>query len=384
MNEGLVQRAIANLKKRRQNLLDGKINSIPSPFKRFSYDFIGLEQGCYYLITSYSKGGKTQFVLNLLFEALMYIFNNPDKARLKIFYFNLEEKDERIFNRFQSWLLFKLDKIRISPSDLRSSRNDAPLPIEILELLESERYKPYFDFFDKVFTFSNTSNPTGIYKEIKAYAEEHGTVHKKKVSYNENEVFDYYEADDEFEYRIAVIDHGSLIDSEKGMSKKETLDKTSEYLAKELRNKYNITPIVIQQQSTENESSDNFKLGRIRPSSSGLSDSKYTARDVNVLMGLFNPFKFGLREYMGYDIVRLRDHIRFLEMCLNRDGELGGMAALFFDGATCSFFEMPLPDNKAELEKVYKYAESLDKPKKVETTLFSWFKKLNIFKVKTE
>jgi trehalose utilization protein len=44
---------------------------------------------------------------------------------------------------------------------------------------------------------------------------------------------------------------------------------------------------------------------------------------------------------------------------------------------------MPLPENKAELEKVYKYAESLDKPKKAETTLFSWFKKLNIFKVKT-
>lgn len=279
MSEGLVQRAMNNLKKRRQNLLDGKINSIPSPFKRFSNDFIGIEQGCYYLLTSYSKGGKTQFALNLLFEALMYIFDNLEKARLKIFYFNLEETDERIFNRFQSWLLFKLDKIRISPSDLRSSRNDRPLPIKILELLESERYRPYFDFFNEVFTFSNTGNPTGIYKEIKAYAEEHGTVHKKRVSYNENEVFDFYEPDDEFEYRIAVIDHASLVDSEKGMSKKETLDKTSEYLAKELRNKYNITPIVIQQQSTENESSENFKLGRIRPSSAGLSDSKYTARD---------------------------------------------------------------------------------------------------------
>ena len=52
----LVQRAITNLKKRRQNLLDGKINSIPSPFKRFSYDFPGLEQGVYYGITSYTKG----------------------------------------------------------------------------------------------------------------------------------------------------------------------------------------------------------------------------------------------------------------------------------------------------------------------------------------
>ena len=100
-------------------------------------------------------------------------------------------------------------------------------------------------------------------------------------------------------------------------------------------------------------------------------------------MGLFNPFKFGLREYNGYNIVRLRDHIRFLEMCLNRDGELGGMVALFFDGATCSFFEMPPIENKEELEKVYRYAESLDNPKRPETTLFSWFKKLNIFKVRT-
>ena len=105
---------------------------------------------------------------------------------------------------------------------------------------------------------------------------------------------------------------------------------------------------------------------------------------VNILLGLFNPFKFSLREYEGYDITRLRDHARFLEVILSRDGELGGICPLFFDGATCSFFEMPLPDNKAELEKVYKYAESLDKPKKAETTLFSWFKKLNIFKVKTE
>ena len=52
----LREEALNYIKKRRQRLIDGGINSIPSPFKRFSNDFIGWEQGTYYLITSFTKG----------------------------------------------------------------------------------------------------------------------------------------------------------------------------------------------------------------------------------------------------------------------------------------------------------------------------------------
>ncbi|MCI5630551.1 MAG: hypothetical protein MR346_13140 [Clostridium sp.] len=52
----LRERTIKNLEERRQRLLDGKINSIPSPFLRFSEDFIGIEQSTYYTITSATKG----------------------------------------------------------------------------------------------------------------------------------------------------------------------------------------------------------------------------------------------------------------------------------------------------------------------------------------
>jgi hypothetical protein len=65
----LKERVMENLRKRRQNLLEGKINSIPSPFKRFSNDFIGIEQGTYYCITSYTKG-KSLYNLNILFMML--------------------------------------------------------------------------------------------------------------------------------------------------------------------------------------------------------------------------------------------------------------------------------------------------------------------------
>ena len=318
--------------------------------------------------------GKTQFTLNLLFEALMFAYENSNIMKLKVFYFVLEETQERIMQRFMSWLLFRLDKIRISPKDLRSSQNDKPVSKEILDKLNSEEYVKYLDFFESCFTFSNTANPTGIYYECKKYAENNGIVHKKQVTFNEDDVFDYYEANDPFEYRVVVIDHISLIDSERGLNKKEAIDKLSEYLAKYLRNRYNFIPIVIQQQSTETESNDSFKLGRIRPSGAGLSDSKYVARDVNVLMGLFSPFKFGLREYLGYDITKFKDSIRFLEMCVNRDGELGGIIALYFDGATCTFKELPPPDDKESLNEVYKYIESVKSKKS--NKLFFIFNKI--------
>lgn len=52
----LKNRVIHNLKERRQRILEGKLNCIPSPFHRFKNDYIGIEQSCYYTITSFTKG----------------------------------------------------------------------------------------------------------------------------------------------------------------------------------------------------------------------------------------------------------------------------------------------------------------------------------------
>ena len=52
----LRERVQEELKKRRDRLLNGEINSIPTPFKRFKDDFIGIEQGTYFCITSFTKG----------------------------------------------------------------------------------------------------------------------------------------------------------------------------------------------------------------------------------------------------------------------------------------------------------------------------------------
>ena len=113
MNDSIITRVIENIEERRKKLDEGGINSIPSPFERFSNDFIGVEQGKYYLITSSSKGAKTQFAsFTFLFEPLMYSYEHPDQVDLKIFYYPLEETPEGVIRRFMSYLLYKLDFFR--------------------------------------------------------------------------------------------------------------------------------------------------------------------------------------------------------------------------------------------------------------------------------
>ena len=327
------------------------------------------------MITSYTKAGKSQFVSYLLFEALLYCYTNEKRTGVsaKILYFNLEETPQRIMMRFQSYLLKIKRAYRISPSDLRSSNNDKPLSEDVLNLLENdEELSKIQDYFEEHVIFSTESNPTGIYKFCKQYAEEYGKVYTKPTKYKdelgilqETQIFDYYVPDNPNEYVFPLIDTINIIDSERGFTKKQAIDKLSEYLAKYLRNHYNMSPIVIQQQNADNENIESVKINRTRPNTNGLGDSKYTSKDCNIALGIFSPAKFGLETYLtnehgiGYDIRKLKDNFRTLEVLINRDGELGGIIGLFFDGATSTWSELPRPTQVGEMNNVYNYINKI-------------------------
>ena len=364
----LREKVLSIFKERRQRILDGKINSIPSPFKRFSNDFIGFEKGTYMIVTSYTKGGKSQLTSYLLYKAIMYTYEHDNGVSVKVLYFNLEETRENVITRFISWLLYEhtCGKYRLSPRDLMSSKNDTPLTDEVLEIIESDKFTDKVDFFVNSIIFSDESNPTGINKFCRNYLHEHGTVHTKPAKYKdefgilrETQSFDYYVPDNPDEYVFAVVDTINIISTEKGLTKKQAIDKLSEYFVL-LRNNYNISPIVIQQQNTDNEGIESVKFGRTRPTTSGLGDSKYTSHDANIVLGIFSPYKFGLKEYLGYPIDVLKDHFRTLEVLVNRNGELGGIVPLFFDGAICNWAEMPRLDDNAGLNKIYNYVRAIN------------------------
>lgn len=352
---------LANLQKRRDNVNNGGINCIPfEPFPSMRKYIPGVEQEQVIVVTASTKIGKTQFSSCLyIYNVLEYCFTHQQQCSCHIIYVPLEESVAKITERYMSHLLWKLNKLRISPAQLRSTDSNNPVPQAALDLLQTKPYRDRLEFFERCVEFDTEDfNPTGIRNRCIEYAKSVGTVksHTVKTHNNEDvevEVFDEYIPDDPNHFKILFLDHLSLLDNEKGMNKKQSMDKFTEYCVKYLRNRYKYTCVIVQQQAFEQEGLEAIKQKNIMPTLAGLSDSKYSSRDSNIVLGIFNPNKFGLETWLGYDIKQLGNYVRFVKILAARDYEGDISFGFFFDGATCDFKELPKPDNIQELDKVY-------------------------------
>ena len=375
----LIDRVLKHLHERRERNVAGKINCIPSPFRGFSSEFVGIEKGMYYIITANQKAAKSQFSSYMfMFHPLMYAFKNPDKLRVKIFYAPLEESNEQALERFIRYILYVNtgQKVRIDPKLLESTIEGQAMPREILDLLDESPYKELLEFYETHVEFIGEKNPTGIYKRVIKYALEHGTREQSEITvkneFGEEEKrkqFKSYIPNDPEEYVILLIDHCGLLGTESGMTLRDTIKKMSNYCM-ELRDYYNFIPVMVQQQSVENQSLDAFKLTRIRPTVAGLADCKDTRYDCSMMLGLCNPYAMEVKSFMGYDMMKLRDNQRFFEVMLSRYGTANSITALYFDGAVSYFAELPKPDETDALDRVYRWINGLKKrPEKSHTFL---------------
>lgn len=209
----LVQRVIRTIEERRDRILNGGVNCIPSPFEPFRYDFPGVELGTYYLISGAAKASKSK-ITNFLFlyNTVLYAYYHPELVRLKIFYALLEEKAENITMKFICYLLFELSghRIRIDIKTLKSVDKDRIVSPDIIELTKNFEYQSILQFFEEHVVFIQDRNPTGIFNTVERYAVENGTIHKKSIEGYGKDVFDYYVPNDPDEYVLCIIDHIGL------------------------------------------------------------------------------------------------------------------------------------------------------------------------------
>ena len=359
---------------RRDRAISGKLNCLPLPYPRLRTVFPGVEKRRYTIITANQKVGKSKYTdKTYVYEPFFYALTHPDQLRVKILYFTLEMGKKEKFYEFLCHLLWRLDRIRISPTQLKSTDSNNPVSQDILDLINSERYQNYIKKFEETVDYIDTiKNPTGIWRHCKDFAETKGKWHYKEGKIKSNDGFtngqvrDYFEQDDPEEYMIVVLDNYSNLSSENGMNKMQTIDKMSKY-AIELRDNYNYCFVAIQHQAQAQEGVENRKMNLLEPSPDGLADCKTTIRDANCGFGLFSPYKFGIKRWpdgeTGYDITRFKNHIRFLRIMENRDGESGYSTALFFDGATSEFIELPPANDTQALEVFYKQIEKINNKK---------------------
>ena len=102
------------------------------------------------------------------------------------------------------------------------------------------------------------------------------------------------------------------------------------------------------------ENVEHFKSGKLEPSEAKLGDNKLIGRDYMVTLGLFNPAKHGLTNYLKYDVGKFGDNFRTLHVLKHRNGIAGIVKAMWFDGVGNRFEELPAPEDKTGIEKFLK------------------------------
>ena len=301
-----------------------------------------------------------------MYNTIQQVLENNLNIKLKVFYFTLEmTKEQKMLSAFAN-ILYVKEGIRISPTDLKSTKADKILPDHILNVIK--KYEEYFNKIEEIVEFiDDVRHPTGIYNIVKKYALANGKIHYRELNIDGEiiQVEDYYEANDPEEYVIVMIDHIGLISPEKRNGVQLNLHESitvlsSDYLIK-LRNRFGYIPVVIQQQAQSQESVENKKHNKLKPSLDGLGDNKLTQRDADIILGLFSPFRHEIPDYMGYDVRFFKDNIRFLEILGGRDGGGGTTCPLYFDGAVNYFKELPLPNESSKMSQVHQIIHHIRK-----------------------
>lgn len=334
---------------------EGKFNSILLPFPTMSKAFPGFERGRLGIVTANSGVGKTQITKFMVFSIVEFCKRN--EIPIHINYFALEQGGMDFATAYlQNWL--KLNRnVEVSSQMLKSLGNNRA-PQEILDLIK-EAKEEYEEASKYITVVDNMSNGFGIYKHIRNYARENGE--EEFVKTEEGDMIPIgYKANDPEAIVINVVDHISLLASDKGLSHWESISRFSHhFMLKQVCKRFGHCVIMVQQQTQDQEKKqfdmvrNKLNIEKLLPSLDGLADCKITQRDADWVFGLFAPDRyniesFGVPNKGDYDINIWRDNIRFMKILKDRwHGCANRMLPLFFDGAVNVFQELP-PANEVK------------------------------------
>lgn len=330
-----------------------------------------------------------------------FVMRNPQyNIDLKFVVFLLEDDINRFVDYLICALLYIRFNIAISPKELRSSFKDLPS----LDLFNKiEEIQPYLDdILSRCDIQDSIYNGYGIYKYCRLKSEEWGThyytdllgneqyitrsayndlgrldskyeensleelVHKfglNPAKYSNFWKYSHYVPTNPNQHVITVIDNiNCLVPDKHEKDLKVAMDNFMyNYMRKNVAKHWNWTVVAVQQNvgGAEEQSFSLLKgnsiVEKLVPSLDKLGDSKLTQRACHLIYGLFDPYRYGIEEFLGYNITLLKDNVRFLYILKNNDGKSNIIVPLYFIGESSYFKEMSDPKNiNADVYKLLK------------------------------
>lgn len=339
----------------------GKTQGIPMSVARVN-KYLSIRKRIYTLLGGNGGTGKTGYIDNTyVLEPYEWLLQNRDKTDIRIeWVYRCMERS--ITDKLGKWTCYKIWKDHgelIEPETLMGWK----------DIKLNDRQKWMFDNCEEYFTTMQDShivniiagqeNPRGIFKHLEQYALERG----KEEQLNEWEKV--YHPDNDNLIIVPVVDHAGkcrmeTVDGVK--TRKGTTDKLSEYMSI-CRDRFQMAPVLISQFNRSIKSEIFSKQADPEPTQESFKDTGNMYDDADVVLTLFNPYKFKVYDHMGYDIERFVDSsngnnyfrsLKLIKSSYSADDIRWGLA---FNGAVGQF--KTLYKAKEMNDQVYEEVKSL-------------------------
>ena len=319
--------------------IEGLNSGVPMGFNRLN-KYIGIRKRIYSVVFGATGSGKSAFVHSAyILNPFDWWYANKDDAniRVKVMLFSMERS--KVYTKAK-WLSRKI------------FLNEGVL-IPIQKLLgwwetkmtkdEHDLVMMYSDYINELCEFCDIieggQNPTGIYKYMKNYAHENGRFE------DIDEFTKVYIPNHPNEIVIPIVDHYGLTKMERGMSKKEAIDKVSEYFQWS-RDQLGYSPVGVSQLNRELSGFMTKKIESFEPTLDHIKESGRPAEDADCVISMFQPSRYKTDD-VAYNVEKFidpnsgGDYFRSVKILKNSYGEADLRIGMAFQGATGMFKELP-------------------------------------------
>jgi len=295
----------------------------------------GLTKGTLTVIGSNSGSGKTSFTIHsYVYRTIM---EHLDDGNLKILYCSLEMNSNMIFAKLLSLYIFETYGKELPIKCLLSRKKNYILSDEDYEIVQ--KCIPWLNKIESIIeVYDKKLDADIMYALLMKRLETLGTfteMESRKV-YTPNNPDLIYEV---------IIDHIGLIPG-----KKQGIDAVIARLIN-LKNRCGISPTLIQQINRDQGNIERYKAGKTQITLNDFKETSDSTDAAEIVLALYNPNRDRLNTYKGYDVKKLGDHIRIIDVLKSRYGETDVEIGVNFLGSVCEFKELPLPNEIYDYDK---------------------------------
>jgi len=331
--------------------INGENKGIPTGFSILDSNINGIQKSLYTIIGGNSGTGKTSFVdLAYVLNPYKWLVENEGKTNIKIkWIYNSMERNTKY--KLAKWVCLKIFQDHKIIIDVPTMLGWQGKKFNINQDLKDIIFKTG-EYFDTMFSsgvidiIDGPQNPTGIRNHLIKFAKDNGDIVQV------NEFTRRYIPKNNNLHIIVVNDHvGKLSGESRGgvsLDDKQLLDKHSEYMG-DCRDRYGMTIIDISQFNRSIGSIDRMKIKDVSPEPDDFKGSGDMYENADVALGLFNPYKFKINDFLGYDIHKFvakngENRFRSVSIIKNSYGADDIIIGLNFLGENGNFRELPTAD----------------------------------------